>query len=86
MEVLIQQGSRVRFRTREQTTTEKKQKVGKFPNTGFLRNENINTLKIQATPASGLKVRVHKSYLKRGAMADGDFTKVRKVDNFGGQG
>ena len=98
IEGLIQQGLRVRFRSREQIINEKKQKLGKYANTWFLRNDNINPLKIPATPASELKNRVHKSLMKRGVMADGGFTKVIEMggnlvtqglstaENFGGQG
>ena len=47
-------GTKVRYRSRIQIREMKLQKIGKYPNTWFLRGMNQNTLKVHATPGSGL--------------------------------
>ena len=94
----ISRGVRVKFRSRKQIQTHKKQKLGKFANTWFLKNNTYNTLKIQATPFSRLSNNVHQSLKKLGNLADGGNCKIielggklitsglTKFQNFGGQG
>ena len=53
-------GDRVRFRSREEILQHKERKLGKFPATWFLRGEHQNTLKVQATPDSGLVTAMNK--------------------------
>ena len=66
--------------------------------TWFLSNNNVNTLKVEATPNSELSIKVHRAVSERGILADVDTTKVSdiggkliylglaKTQNFGGQG
>jgi len=98
IEIMIGNGTRVRYRSREQIVEQKQQKLGKFANTWFLRNNIINTLKITATPQSTLKYKIHDTLRKRVQFAEGGETKViemggalvtsgmSKSENFGGSG
>ena len=51
----IFRGDRIRYRSRTQSLSQKKQSTGKYPNTWFLRGDIQNTLKVQCTPYSHLK-------------------------------
>ena len=94
----ISRGLRLKFRSRQQIREQKLQKLGKFSNTWFLRDNTLNTLKIQATPSNTLSRNVHKALQMKGELADGGKTKViemggqlitsglSKTENFGGQG
>ena len=54
-DTLIAQGTRVRYRNRQQITAQKKSKLGKHANTWFLRGEYFNILKPQYTPGGRLR-------------------------------
>ena len=70
----IRGGRRVRYRSRMQILEMKRRKIGKYPNTWFLRGTVQNTCKIQGTPNSGLMHKM-KSALGSGICAEGGSTK-----------
>ena len=57
----ISDGDRVRYRSRGQILSQKKQSIGKHTSTWFLRGDVQNTFKVQATPNSRLKECLMKS-------------------------
>ena len=67
-------GNRVRYRSREEIINLKAKKIGKYPATWFLRGNVQNTLKVQATPNSGLTSAL-KSALGGQICAEGGETK-----------
>ena len=71
----INSGSQVEFRDREQIITQKQASLGKYPNTWFLSNTIQNTLKVQATPASGLAGKM-RNCLRDNLGAEGGGTKI----------
>lgn len=73
IEIEITNGDRIRYRTRDQILAQKKQKLGKYPNTWFLRGDIQNTFKVQGTPNSRLKTALMKSQKSR-IGADGGAT------------
>ena len=58
----IVEGKRSRYRSRDEILSDKEKKFGKFPATWFLRGEIQNTLKVQATPDSGLVSALKKEF------------------------
>ena len=78
-ESLVNEGTRVKFRSRKQILDAKSTKLGKFNNTWFLRGEVQNTLKCPFTPGAGLKealqVQVDTTF-KDKRVAGGGATKV----------
>ena len=75
IETEIQNGNRYRYRSREQIIQMKAAKIGKHPNTWFLRGSVQNTFKIQGTPNSGLLVNVRNA-LGNGIQTEGGSTKI----------
>ena len=72
----ISQGTRQRYRNREEIESAKAKRLGKHPNTWFLNGVTVNTLKVMATPKSGLKTAIQRSLNDMGTWADGGKTKV----------
>ena len=58
-EKAIQEGSRHRFRKGHNILLEKSDRLGKFPNTLFLTNSVVKTIKVSATPNAGLANVIH---------------------------
>ena len=54
-EDLVRQGLRIRYKSREQIKAQNQQRLGKYPNTWFLRGTYTNILKTQYTPCGLLK-------------------------------
>ena len=50
----IENGTRIKYRSREEILEQKARKLGKYANTWFLRGKIQNTFKVQATPDSVL--------------------------------
>ena len=71
----IDAGTRQRFRNSDQILELKSKKLGKFPNTWFLRGTVQNTLKVQCTPSSSL-VNALKKTLGEEIRAEGGTTKI----------
>ena len=98
IETDILEGKRIRYRSQEQIMEAKDKRLGKHPNTWFLTDTVVNTLKVTATPNEGLKGAINKVLWSKGMLADGGQTKVVEMggkpvysgmtdkDNFGGQG
>ena len=72
----IEQGQRQRYRNREEIESAKAKRLGKHLNTWFLDGITVNTLKVMATPKSGLKNVIQKSQNNMGTWADRGRTKV----------
>ena len=72
----IEKGQRQRYRDRNEIESAKAKRLGKHANTWFLDGITVNTLKVMATPNSGLKNAVQKSLNNMGSWADGGKTKV----------
>ena len=75
IENAITNGTRIRFRSRQQIVDMKNQKLGKFAATWFLQGTNQNTLKVQGTPDS-LLVNKIQNVLAARICAEGGSTKV----------
>ena len=97
IEANIDSGLWNRYRSREQILAAKQGKVGKFPNTWFLKGGARNTLKVIPTPGSLLKDALQKKLNQEEPLVDGK-TKVIELggdlitkgfggtQNFGGSG
>ena len=90
-------GAKSRYRSRHQITSQKKSRLGKYPNTWFLKGDVGNTLKVPYTPSGKLKSLIDAKLKEKGLeTADGCLTKVielagrnissglKKSQNFGG--
>ena len=56
----VREGKRVKFRSRAQIQNHKTNRLGKHPNTWFLRRDRTGTLKVQSTPGGGLTSSLNK--------------------------
>ena len=97
LEECFESGEKTRYRSRDQISSQKQSRLGKYPNTWFLKGDVGNTLKVPYTPSGKLKSLIDAKLRSKGLeTADGCFTKViemagnsissglKKSQNFGG--
>ena len=97
LETEFESGEKQRYRSRQQIKDQKSAKLGKYPDTWFIKGDVGNTLKVPFTPGGKLKDMIGRKLSARGlTTADGCLTKVvelagksitsglAKMENFGG--
>ena len=65
IETEVANGDRIKYRNREQILSQKKNSLGNYPDTWFLKKNIRNTLKVQATPGQKLADKLNNCMAKR---------------------